>query len=105
MKMPRITRKALNDAQKAMDDFIAKNPVLGNQFADALADAFHLIATKPRQSARLETNSTTQEVRRVILFRFNYLVVYKIVGDDPLVLAVMHASQAPDCWLHGGTEG
>ena len=82
----------------AIDQLVARDPSLGAQFADAMAHAFDLIQMRPRQSARLETNRTEFGVRRIILKQFKYLIIYRMVGDDPLVVALMHASQQPDAW-------
>jgi plasmid stabilization system protein ParE len=99
VKWPRITRRAYEDARKAVEELVAKNPALGDQFADALSDALDLIQAHPRQSPRLETNRTDHEVRRVVIARFNFLVIYRLNHDDPLVVAIVHASQDPDSWL------
>ena len=46
----------------------------------------------------LETLRTTQEVRRFVLERFPYTVIFEVLADRVLVLAVAHARRRPNYW-------
>jgi plasmid stabilization system protein ParE len=98
MKLPRLKPAAVQDGIEAAEYFTLQNPALGPAFKLALCRAWEDIARTPRRFAKLETNQTDRDIRRVILRRFNYLVIYEIKNAEPLVLAVMHASRQPDSW-------
>lgn len=42
----------------------------------------------------------TQNIRRVVLRRFPYLLFYQIVGDEFHVVAVSHHRRRPGYWRH-----
>ncbi len=98
MKWPRIDPAAVKDIKQALLYFAQQGPALEAAFAKSLKSNLSQIAKSPRRYARLETNETDREIRRVILHRFRYLVIYELVHDIPHVVAVMHASQQPDYW-------
>ena len=98
MKWPRIDPAASGDIDQATAYFAANAPAVEGAFASLLRNTLSQIATSPRRFSRLETNATDREIRRVILWRFNYLVIYEIEHDAPVVLAVVHASRQPDHW-------
>lgn len=98
MKWPRLELGATNEAAQAAERFTRVSPKLGEEFVEAFARALGQIQQSPRRFPRLETNETQDEIRRVVLHRFNYLIIFKMSGDTPIVTAVMHASQQPDSW-------
>lgn len=101
MKWPRLQLGATNDAAQAAERFSRISEELGEEFVDTFAKTLEQIQQTPRRFPRLETNETEEEIRRVVLHRFNYLIIFKMVGDTPVVAAVMHASQQPDSWRQG----
>ena len=101
MILPRLKPEAVQDAIEAAEYFTKQSPARGLAFKLALERAWEEIAKAPRRFARLETNDTEFEIRRVILWRFNYLVIYEVHHDLPVILAVLHASRRPDAWQRG----
>jgi plasmid stabilization system protein ParE len=98
VKLPRLKLAAVEDASEAAAYLASKHPAAASAFKQALRRALEEIERSPRRFSRLETNDTEREIRRAILWRFHYLVIYEIVGDSPSVLAVAHASREPDSW-------
>jgi len=86
LKLPRLTPGAIEDAEDAARYFTAISSALGNSFADAFEATLEQIRSSPRRFARLETNTTQREVRRAILRKFKYLVIYEVERDLPRVL-------------------
>ena len=83
-----------------MRQWYAKEQVaLANDFVRALAKRLEEIQQSPRRFALLETVITSREIRRAQLSRFPYLVVYELLRDKPIVLAIMHTSRDPHYWL------
>lgn len=72
---------------------------LGERFVNDLSDALHSIATRPHSFAKLETISANHPFQRALLKQFRYVVVFEVVGEDVVVIAVAHASRAPNYWL------
>ena len=77
---------------------------LGHVFTDRVDKALQAIRETPLRFARLETAEFEGEVRRVLLSRFPYLVIYEVHDDRVTVLAVAHASRSPDYWLERSSE-
>jgi len=79
--------------------YLEINPELASDFVDRVESALKSIMAEPRRFARLESVKTEREIRRVLLPRFPYLVVYEVFNDQPYVLAFAHAHRRPDYWL------
>ena len=53
----------------------------------------------PESGSLLETFPGDATIRRVLLKRFPYVVVYEILPDEIHVLAVAHTHRRPNDWL------
>lgn len=71
---------------------------LGLEFLAALDSAMERIARKPLRYARLETLPKIDTIRRLLLHRFPYTIIYEVLADIH-VLAVAHAGREPNYWL------
>ena len=72
---------------------------LGDEFLTELAEAFSRIRHDRQVFARLETYTGAYAVRRCVLRRFPYLVVFTCLAEETLVVAVAHARRKPLYWL------
>ena len=70
---------------------------LGDDFIDELASVLTSIRRVPQASSVVET-VRGEVVRRVLLERFPFKVVYVVRGRHVLVVAVAHTSRHPDYW-------
>jgi plasmid stabilization system protein ParE len=105
VKWPRLTAAAYRDLAEATVYFASQSREAATAFVNDLERALEQIQQSPRLFGRLETNDSDREIRRVVLQRFTYLVIYEIYNEIPEILAVMHASQQPDSWrLQEGAE-
>jgi len=68
-------------------------PGLGHQFLDELEWAVRRIHEHPKSGAILHGS-----IRRMLLLRFPFGLLYRIDEDVILVLAVMHLRRRPDYW-------
>jgi mRNA-degrading endonuclease RelE of RelBE toxin-antitoxin system len=75
-----------------------RSPGLGYDFLAQLKEAFGKIEANPRRYARVEFAEVQGEVRRLLLKRFPYLVIYQIFDEEIIVLAVSHASRDQTYW-------
>jgi len=90
-------------AQAELDDaylwYEAQTTGLGNRFLAEVVHAFGLIQQFPTAWHPLSANT-----RRCRLKRFPYGVVYSVVGDDVVVLAIAHLHREPGYWSGRNTS-
>jgi hypothetical protein len=70
--------------------------------ADLLAEieaTLPLLGDRPRSFPRLLDVAPTLEVRRALLARFPYALVFLVRSEEVRVLAVAHAKRRPGYWL------
>lgn len=86
------------EAIEAANWYEDRSPGLGYDFWAQLRAAFAKIEADPGRYARVEFAEVQGDVRRLILERFPYLVIYQIFDDLIVVLAVSHASRDQAFW-------
>jgi len=67
---------------------------LGDNFLDIIEEATNEIAQNPRIWPKIY-----QGVRRRLVRRFPYSVLYCIHADEVIVVAIMHQKQRPNYWI------
>ncbi len=67
---------------------------LGRDFLDQVTEAVRRIENNPE--AYPEINNA---VHRCLVRRFPFALLYKISGDEVVILAVMHLKRHPSYWL------
>jgi plasmid stabilization system protein ParE len=75
-----------------------KRTGLGDAFLDTAQTAFELIEAHPKRFKPIKTRRPKREVRRVLLKRFPFKIVYEILPDEIVVVAVAHAKRKPNYW-------
>jgi plasmid stabilization system protein ParE len=68
---------------------------LGFQFTAEVEAAIAAVLAAPDQWRRIE-----EDVRRYLVHRFPYGLLYTIESDQVLIVAVMHLSREPGYWRH-----
>jgi plasmid stabilization system protein ParE len=104
VKLPRVVPAARTELREATQRYLEDNPAVAADFVERVESAFRSIARSPRRFPRIETIRTEREIRRVLLSRFPYIVVYEILNEESCVLAVAHAHRRPDYWLQRKEE-
>ena len=95
----RVLRKAQLDAAEAADWYDGYRPSLGAEFLLEVQSIFQRIQKLPLLGERLEELTGRTDIRRVILSRFPYVVIYHCAEREISVLAVSHARRDPGHWL------
>ena len=93
-----VDSEALREAREAAAWYALRREGLGEQFAEALSETFHDIKNSPRRFAQLFGISDQVRVRRSLVDKFPYLVVYFETEERIRIVAVMHAKRRPECW-------
>jgi hypothetical protein len=97
--MFQVLRAAEQEAIEVADRYDIERLGLGDEFLEELGYAFERIRNAPQFGGRVEHFVGTYDVRRVLLHRFPYLVVYHCVADVASVVAVSHVKRDPLYWL------
>jgi hypothetical protein len=92
---------AVDEADEAARFFDQRQAGRGFEFLTDLQQALEKIRERPRHYPRYELCpvDSSRDVRRVRLVKFPYLVIYEVIGEVPVAVAVMHTSRRPDYWL------
>jgi toxin ParE1/3/4 len=72
---------------------------LGLEFLAAVDEGLQRIRSDPQQFPRLETLPNEEQVRRLRLDRFPYVLIYEAGSGEIRILAVAHARRAPGYWI------
>jgi hypothetical protein len=94
----RIVQEAETEAAEAAEWYEERRQGLGIDFLDAFSRALEAIEQHPRRYLRISVRPTHREVRRILLKRFPYKVIFEIRSDEVLVLAVAHVRRHPTYW-------
>lgn len=79
----------------AVDWYAAREDgeLLADRFLDDVTRSEHLAGERPRAWPEIEPG-----VRRVVLNRFPFALIYRIERDEVQILAVAHHSRRPSYW-------
>lgn len=93
--------RAIRSLRAASEEFAAaiiwyeeQRPGLGGEFFDAVVHATSLIQEQPE----IGTPSRDRRTRRVLVQRFPYQVVYRLVVDEIVIVAIAHSKRRPGYW-------
>ncbi len=88
----------LKPAQSEVDDAVAwynsQAYGLGTQFLDDVDRTIRRIVTFPLSSMEIE-----QDIRRCLLSRFPYGIIYGIDSETVIIVAVAHSHREPRYWI------
>jgi toxin ParE1/3/4 len=87
----RLARRELNEAAQYYE---SESPGLGAAFLDEVERCSQAIANFPESGPLI-----TETIRRQLLLRFPYALLYSIQSDRVRVLAVMNLKRRPMYWV------
>jgi plasmid stabilization system protein ParE len=90
----RIEERAEAEARAAFLWYLARSGRAAEQFQAAVEESIALIAGDPASSPELEPGLR----RRLVLHRFPYAVIYRVLGDEVHILAFAHLRRRPGYW-------
>ena len=68
---------------------------LGTEFLNTVREALRLITENP---GAWQASEHERDVRRFVMDRFPFTIVYTELADEILVIAIAHASREPGYW-------
>ena len=95
----RLHDEAVFDAAEAARWYSQQKRGLGREFSQELKRTLRLLRSDPGRLPLLESAPRNVEVRRILMARFPYKIVFEVVKNEVVVLAVAHGSRRPNYWL------
>jgi plasmid stabilization system protein ParE len=95
----RFAPEAAEELAEAASWYEARLNGLGREFLAEVEAFLPLLQERPRSFPRLEAVGPSLEIRRGLLGRFPYALVFLMQVDEIRVLAVAHAKRRPGYWL------
>ena len=89
----RLVAEAQRELQSGISFYDATDPALGEQFALEVRRLCRRIAESPLQGAELRNG-----IRRRLVRRFPYSVLYAVDASEILILAIAHQNRKPGYW-------
>ena len=89
----RILSPAQDEILRIIEFYDERAAGLGLEFLDELDKTWAALLDHPEVGAR-----HSKEVRRVVLGRFPFIVLYSLEPDEIVVHAVAHQRRRPDYW-------
>ena len=95
----RLHEEAVVEAESAAEWYSRQQPGLGEEFTDELTRCLRLLSADPTRLPLLETRTRDVETRRILMARFPYKIIFEVVREEVVVLAVAHGRRRPNYWL------
>lgn len=94
MSLPIVFRvEAQAEFDQALDWYEQQQAGLGNDFLNDVSDTLERVVLMPKSSAQL-----FEDVRRTVVRRFPYSILYCIEETQIVVIAVFHTKRNPKTW-------
>jgi plasmid stabilization system protein ParE len=101
MSLPiRFLPEAKAEFDNAVDWYEKQRTGLGNSFLDRVRDVLQRISANPRLHAAVYL-----DVRKAVVRRFPYVVLYREDQGEVLVVSVFHTSRDPAVWQKRVSSG
>jgi len=95
MKSPIFLDPAKQELKSAVDYYDSCSDGLGKQFALEIKKSLSHIARYPHAWTLVRNN-----VRRYIINRFPYVIIYYLDVNNIIIVAIMNSSQQPEYWIN-----
>ena len=99
MKAVRLAEEAIGELLEAAVWYRARRPGLESEFLAEFDGVLPLIGSSPASFPRLLDVPADLVIRRALLPRFPYAVIFMDLAEQIRILAVAHAKRRPGYWL------
>lgn len=100
MSAVRLSPEAIDELAEAAAWYMAQRPGLEIEFLTEIQRVLPLIETSPASFPRLLNLPADLVIRRALLPRFPYALIFIDLGAEVRVLAVAHGKRRPGYWLN-----
>ncbi|MEY4705663.1 MAG: hypothetical protein RL042_1868 [Nitrospirota bacterium] len=100
MKPVSLSPEAVQELAAAASWYETRQPGLAIRFLQEIDQAQHAIQSRPLTFPRLANTAIDLNIRRALLPRFPYALVFLELQTEIRVLAIAHAKRHPDYWLN-----
>ena len=100
----RFEPEAQDEFDAAVDWYAARNQVVALRFIDAVQEAVEAVLAKPEAWPNAPHVEPELGVRRHLLRKFPYGLVYMLIADEVRVLAIAHCRRHPVYWKQRSTR-
>ena len=100
MKPVSLSPEAVVELIEATSWYETRQPGLAVKFLQEIDQAQQAIQSRPLSFPRLANTAVDLEIRRTLLPRFPYALVFLELQTEIRVLAIAHAKRQPDYWLN-----
>ena len=94
----RLDDAARDDIHEATAWYAARDAKAAIRFVAAVDAAITEITEFPGGPPRLEAWTGDEDIRRVILHRFPFVVVYEVLAEEIVIWCMTHTSRRPNHW-------
>ena len=95
MISPQFHREAEDEFLDAISYYALRNRDVAANFVEEVRSALELLGRFPESAPTISSN-----VRRKVLTRFPYSILYTVRDDHLFVLALMRDGRRPEYWKH-----
>jgi plasmid stabilization system protein ParE len=92
-KSVRLLPDALVEFDEAVDWYEQQSAGLGTKFLNRVREVLGHAATDPQRHAAIYL-----DVRKMLVPKFPYVILYRDVPNEVLVISVFHTSRDPSIW-------
>ncbi len=96
----RLLPEAVEEANAAALWYDKRRLFLGDEFLAELQSALAIIEERSHGMPVLECYSGSHDIRRQLLKRFPYMVIFAYRDEECLIIAVPHTRRRPLYWLN-----
>ena len=95
----RVDPRAADELEEAVDWYDRQRAGLGRELVMEVRAAIRSLGRSPGAGAPVGVVDPALGVRRVRVRRFPYQVVYLVIDDDIVVIAIAHDRRQPGYWM------
>jgi plasmid stabilization system protein ParE len=100
VKLVSLSPEAVVELIEAASWYETRQPGLAVKFLQEIDQAQQAIQSRPLSFPRLANTAVDLEIRRALLPRFPYALVFLELQTEIRVHAIAHAKRHPDYWLN-----
>ena len=95
---PRLLQEAEAELFEAMLFYEDRQEGLGDDFLQCVTATMREIEANPRRFPMYEGKELKREIRRALVERFPFVILFETQPERTVVVAVAHASRQPGYW-------